>query len=56
MEQMRVRNVDRIREDLRNYGFVPNRARALQERFPPVERVVSEGRVHPGPSSLKGAA
>lgn len=57
MEQMRVREIDRIREDLRNYGFVPNRARALRELHPPLERVlkegervVSEGRVGPGPS------
>lgn len=55
---MMPRRQDRLRADLANYGFVPDRARALQERWPPLERVIGEARVgqSSGPSALGRAA
>lgn len=55
---MMPRSQDRVRDDLAHYGFVPDRRRALRERWPSLERVAGELRVGQmsGPSSLKEAA
>lgn len=55
---MMPRKEDRVRDDLAHYGFVPDRRRALQERWPSLERVAGELRVGQmsGPSSSGRAA
>lgn len=55
---MRARREDIMRADLRDYGHVVDRKRALRELHPPLERVVREleGWDIPGPSSLGRAA
>lgn len=49
------KQADRVAADLRDYGFVPDRARALHEWHPPLDAVVREvrGRANARPSTLK---
>lgn len=55
---MMKRSEDRIRDDLRHYGHIVSRSRALRELHPPLERVMREleGWDIPGPSPLERAA
>lgn len=49
--------IEQARLDLAHYGFVPDRERALRERWPDIRVVAAEARVRqtPGPLSLEAA-